>query len=251
MTHQQFLTLTYLWIGLALIVFVVNLFVKAPYGRHTHRNWGPLIDNRLGWIIMELPALVVCPLFFYFGSGEKGVVACLAVGLWLLHYVHRVLVYPFRIKTRGKRIPLAIVGSAIFFNCINGFLCGYFLGNLATYPAGWMSSLPFVVGLLLFVGGMGVNLHSDTILIGLRKPGETGYKIPRGGLFRWISCPNHFGEIVEWVGFALMTWSAPTLAFAVWTAANLIPRALAHHGWYHRQFPDYPAGRRAVLPFVV
>ena len=56
------------------------------------------------------------------------------------------------------------------------------------------------------------------------------------------------GEIIEWSGFALMCWNLPALSFAVWTAANLIPRALSHHAWYRRTFPDYPPGRKAVIP---
>ena len=32
----------------------------------------------------------------------------------------------------------------------------------------------------MFVAGMIINIHSDHILRNLRKPGETGYKIPRG-----------------------------------------------------------------------
>lgn len=38
----------------------------------------------------------------------------------------------------------------------------------------------FSVGFCLWLIGMLVNIHSDHILRNLRKPGETGYKIPRG-----------------------------------------------------------------------
>ena len=48
--------------------------------------------------------------------------------------------------------------------------------------------------------------------------------------------------------FAILCWNLPALAFAVWTAANLVPRAVAHHKWYVAQFPDYPSQRRALLP---
>jgi 3-oxo-5-alpha-steroid 4-dehydrogenase 1 len=65
-----------------------------------------------------------------------------------------------------------------------------------------------------------------------------------------VSCPNHLGEIVQWFGFALMAWNLPALSFAVWTAANLIPRAVVHHRWYRAHFSEYPAGRRAVVPGV-
>ena len=64
---------------------------------------------------------------------------------------------------------------------------------------------------------------SDAILMSLRKPGETGYRIPHGGFYRWISSPNYFGEIVEWVGFALAAWTVPAWVFAWFTATNLIP----------------------------
>jgi len=45
-----------------------------------------------------------------------------------------------------------------------------------------------------------------------------------------------------------MTWSLPGLSFAVWTAANLIPRALHHHSWYKKEFKDYPQKRKAIFP---
>ena len=95
-----------------------------------------------------------------------------------------------------------------------------------------------------------INWQSDNILIHLRKLGEKGYKIPHGGFFKWISCPNHFGEIIEWTGFAIMTWSLSGLSFAIWTAVNLIPRALDHHKWYKDTFSDYPQKRKAVIPFL-
>jgi 3-oxo-5-alpha-steroid 4-dehydrogenase 1 len=99
---------------------------------------------------------------------------------------------------------------------------------------------------------MTVNIHSDHVLRNLRKPGETGYKIPRGGLFTFVSAPNLLGEVTEWIGFAVASWSWPAVAFALLTASNLIPRALQHHEWYTNKFGDeYPSRRRAVIPFVL
>ncbi len=62
--------------------------------------------------------------------------------------------------------------------------------------------------------------------------------------------PNHFGEIVEWAGFAIIAWSLPALTFAIWTFSNLVPRALNHHDWYREHFQDYPKKRKAVLPWL-
>lgn len=42
------------------------------------------------------------------------------------------------------------------------------------------------VGVILFCTGMFINLQADHILRNLRKPGETGYKIPRGTCISFV-----------------------------------------------------------------
>ncbi len=254
MKESTFFLIVYAWIIVAVLIFPLVMMIVAPYGRHTTRKWGALIDNRTGWILMELPALLVFAGFFLGGSGERPGVTWIFFSLWVLHYIHRTLIFPFRLRTRGKKMPLAIVFMAIGFNFVNGFINGYYLGNLAThemYPLAYLADFRFLGGFALFFIGMAINWHSDTVLIRLRKPGESGYMIPRGGLFRLVSCPNHFGEIVEWSGYALMTWCSPAVAFTLWTVANLLPRALHHHKWYRQAFPEYPAGRKALIPWLL
>jgi len=254
MSESAFYLIVYAWIAVAIFIFPVVIRIVAPYGRHTTKKWGALVDNRVGWILMELPALLVFAGFFLSGSGDRPTVTWLFFGLWCLHYVNRTLVFPFRLRTKGKKMPLAIVFMAIGFNFVNGFINGYYLGSLATaseYPSSYIYDLRFILGLVIFILGMLINWHSDNILIHLRKPGETGYMVPQKGFFQLVSCPNHFGEIVEWYGFAMMTWCSPALAFAIWTMVNLVPRALHHHKWYKETFPDYPAGRKALFPFFL
>ncbi len=201
---------------------------------------------------MEIVSLIVFAGFFLSGPAVKSNVMWVFFALWSMHYLNRSLIFPWRTRTSGKKIPLTIVLFAMFFNVINGSLNGYFLGYLSEgIYENWFSSWQFWIGLTIFVSGVVINLLSDGTLLRLRRPGDTGYKIPRGGMFNWISCPNHFGEIVEWSGFAIMCWNLPALSFAIWTIANLVPRALSHHRWYRRYFPDYPKKRKAVIPFIV
>lgn len=246
--------IVYAWIAVALFIFPVVLRTVAPYGRHTTQKWGTMIDNHTGWILMELPALLVFACFYLLGAGDRPAVTWVFFGMWMVHYINRTLIFPFRLRTKGKKMPLAIVSMAIGFNLVNGFINGYFLGTIATsqqYPLSWLIDPRFIGGFIMFFAGMFINWQSDNILIHLRKPGESGYIIPWAGFFRYISCPNHFGEIVEWSGFALMTWCSPALAFALWTLVNLMPRALHHHQWYKGMFPDYPRERKALIPFVI
>lgn len=203
---------------------------------------------RMGWILMEAISPLTFAHFYWHGSATKSAVHWFLFALWILHYLHRSLIYPLRARMEGKQIPLAIVASAIVFNLINGFFNGYWLGNFANFEQGWFGSANALVGMAMYFAGAFINIHSDNALIRLRQPGDTAYYLPQGGLFRWISCPNHFGEILEWCGYALMAWNLPALSFAVWTAANLIPRALSHHRWYRQVFSNYPKERKAVLP---
>ncbi len=238
------------WIGIGIITFFYLLKQTAPYGRHTTTTWGPLIDNKLGWFLMEFFVLVVLCCFLLTGSVKLNVASGIMVGFFAFHYLNRSILFPLRIKTKGKKMPLVIMLSAMGFNMMNGFLLGYYFGNFADYTIEWLTDPRFIVGTVIFLIGMFINWQSDGILINLRKPGETGYKIPQGGLFKYVSCPNLFGEIIEWLGFAILTWSLPGLVFVIWTFANVAPRAISHHKWYLSKFTDYPKQRKAIFPFV-
>jgi 3-oxo-5-alpha-steroid 4-dehydrogenase 1 len=243
-------TIMYSWIVLAVIIFFLLLKITAPYGRHTSSKWGPLVSNKIGWLIMELPVLIVLFYFLMPVSKNISVVSWILISLFCLHYFNRVFVFPFRLHTKGKKMPLIIMLSAIFFNVVNGFSMGYYFAHFANYSPDWFTDWRFIAGTLLFFSGLAINWKADDILIHLRKPDETDYKIPGGWLFEKISCPNLFGELIEWLGFAILCWNLPALTFFLWTAANLIPRALSHHKWYKEKFSDYPAGRKAILPFI-
>ncbi|MBK8921909.1 MAG: 3-oxo-5-alpha-steroid 4-dehydrogenase [Saprospirales bacterium] len=251
MTFSLYSQLLWAWMAVALAAFFYLLRRNAPYGRHIRPGWGPTLDNRLGWFLMEFTVVVVFLITLMGGQSPASALVWVFSGCFLLHYLNRSLIFPLRLRTAGKRMPLAIVLSAVGFNLVNGFFLGYYFAHFASYAPGYWTDIRFLSGQALFWLGMGINWQSDNILIGLRRPGATGYAIPRGGWFERVSCPNLFGEILEWAGFALMTWSLPALAFLVWTAANLVPRALAHHRWYRETFPEYPVARKALVPFVL
>jgi 3-oxo-5-alpha-steroid 4-dehydrogenase 1 len=212
----------------------------APYGRHSVAGWGPRLDARLAWVVMESPAALV------FAAGLVGVTlgpgawACAAA--WLLHYVQRAFIYPFRMRA-PRPMPAAVVMMGATFNGINAWANAQ---ALTATPAvdGWLA-----VGLLIFLAGFVLNRWSDAVLLRLRDRGP-GYHLPVGGAYRWISCPNYLGELVAWAGYALAARSLPALAFFVFTAANLVPRARMHHAWYRATFADMPPERRALVPGV-
>jgi 3-oxo-5-alpha-steroid 4-dehydrogenase 1 len=224
-------------------------FIVAPYGRHTRGRWGPTIPAKAGWVLMEAPASLLFLAFYLTGDNRAQTVPLVFLGMWQLHYVQRAFVYPFLMRG-AARMPLAIPAMAIAFNTLNAYVNALWISQVGHYTTDWLTDPRFIAGAVLFLGGLAVNLRSDQILRNLRGPGETGYKIPVGGAYRWVSSPNYLGEIVEWLGWALATWSFAGLAFAAYTMANLVPRALANHRWYRERFPDYPPQRRAIVPYL-
>lgn len=224
-------------------------YVSAPYGRHVRGGFGPSLPARLGWVLMESPASLVWLAIFALGTHTLEPAPLVLCALWQLHYVNRAFLLPMRMKPDGKRMPVLIAGLAIAFNIVNAYVNARQVSELGHYGTAWLVSPPFLGGTALFLTGRHLNVRADEALIALRNEGR-GYQIPRGPYFRWISCPNYAAEILEWCGWALATWSFAGLSFAVYTLANLAPRALTHHAWYRAKFPDYPPERRALIPGI-
>jgi hypothetical protein len=251
MTEREFFRwLLTAWFGLGAVLFIALFLIKAPYGRYLRQGWGPGLDKKPAWFLMEAVAAAGFLLFFMLGD-HKYAVAWIFLLMWEAHYVHRAFIYPFRLGGVMRTMPAAVMGAGIVFNSVNAYLNGRYLFSFAeTYESAWLEDPRFIAGLAFFAGGYMLNRHSDNILRLMKQKTNYGYGIPRGGFYRWVSCPNYLGEIIIWTGWALATWSLPGLAFAVWTAANLVPRAHAHHVWYKQQFTDYPSERKALLPGI-
>ena len=238
------------WLSIATVSCIALLMVSAPYGRHIRSGWGPTLRSRWGWLLMEAPSAIGFFVWFLLGAGWRSTVACVFLGLWEFHYLYRAFIYPFTLRDRGKQMPVSVVLMAAFFNLGNTYVNARYLFTLSGgYPTAWLLDIRFLLGLALFITGTVINRQSDAILRGLRRGQETGYRIPYGGLFRWVSSPNYTGEIIEWLGWAIATWSLPGLSFAIWTYANLAPRAFANQRWYQEHFPDYPPERQALFYF--
>ena len=233
------------WIVLlfAALVFPVLFFIPAPYGRHARPGWGPTMPAKAAWVVMESVSFFVFAALWVLNPAFGTPVVTLLGVAWLIHYGQRSFVFSLLMRDENRQKPLLTVVMAIIFNVLNAAGNAMALTDRAI-------DLQLGLGLALFAFGMGVNVHSDHVLRTLRKPGETGYLVPKGGFFTWLSAPNYFGEILEWVGFAIAAQTLAGWAFVAFTVANLAPRALSNHRWYLQKFSDYPASRRALIPFL-
>ena len=143
----------------------------------------------------------------------------------------------------------------MIFNAINAYMIGgwlFYLSPVDLYTSDWLLSPLFFLGTIIFFIGMGINLYSDHIIRNLRRPGDTAHYIPNRGLYKYVASANYFGETVEWIGFAILSWSVAGAVFVLWTFANLAPRARAIHNRYCSEFgDDYKnLNRRYIIPFL-
>ncbi|XP_008053073.1 3-oxo-5-alpha-steroid 4-dehydrogenase 1 [Carlito syrichta] len=243
-------TLAYLQGFLGCVVLVLLQVLSSGYGRYSSSS-RLHVPARAAWAVQELPALAL-PLYQCALAPAPRLQSwpnCILLAMYLVHYVQRTLIYPFLIRG-GKPMPLYSSVLAFMFCTYNGYLQSRYLSQYAVYTDAWVTDPRFLVGFVLWLMGMLINIHSDHILRNLRKPGETGYRIPTGGLFEYVSAANYFGEIIEWCGYALASWSIQGGAFALCTFCFLLGRAKEHHTWYHKRFEDYPKFRKIIIPFL-
>jgi 3-oxo-5-alpha-steroid 4-dehydrogenase 1 len=252
---------TALAIGFAIVavIAVAALFIQTPYGRFADDKYGISLDPRLGWFLMELPSMVV---FLYFYSKGPNAVApfpLFVLFVWVVHYANRGFLMPALMRVPlGQRssFSLFVVAIGWLVTSLHGYLNGSWASTYANHVGwDWFSDPRFIVGVLLYYGGLLFNLHSDHTLRQLRTKEEAAqgvkkYRIPRGGLFEYVSSPSYFSELVFWAGFALFTWSLAGVFILTISMANLVPRAIATHAWYREKFSDYPPERRILVPFI-
>jgi protein-S-isoprenylcysteine O-methyltransferase Ste14 len=237
-----------------IVTFLALFFFPAQYGRLKNSNRTSfMMPSKYGWILEEIPNLLITLYYTCLYSTPKstvGVINYLVLSMFFIHYIHRTLIFPFSI-VNSKNMPLEIMLLGATFTTFNSIMICRSVLFFADYNWDYIVSFRFMLGLALFILGMYINIYHDYSVISQRK-GKDGYIVPKGGLFEYISCPNYFGEIVEWLGFAIASGTFSGLVFGISTFSNLFPRALEYHKWYHNKFGEgYPKGRKAIIPFII
>lgn len=240
--------------ALAPIIFIALHKINAGYGMMRSAGWGPSISNRIGWILMEMPSFAAMLAILLAAPAQISCVPLVMAIFFLAHYFQRSFIFPLLMRGKSK-MPLAIILMGMVFNTINAYLIGgwlFFIAPKDYYPLSWLVSPQFIAGTVIFIAGIWINLQSDNIVRHLRKPGDTRHYIPRGGMYRYVASANYFGEFLEWTGYAVLTWSAAGAVFALWTFANLAPRAAAINRRYASEFGESYTSlhRRNIIPFI-
>lgn len=238
---------------LAVFVFIGLQFVEAGYGYLFNPKFGRPISNKVGWVLMESPVFVAMCLLWAFSERRFEAAPLLLFLLFQTHYFNRSFIFPLRLRGNSK-MPLGIVLMGMLFNTLNALMQGGWIFYLAPehFYDGWFAQPYIYIGGVIFFVGMWINHRSDAIIRGLRKEGDTRHYIPYGGMFRYVTSANYFGELTEWIGFAIASWSWAGVVFVLWTFANLAPRAASLRRRYEQEFGEEftRLGRKRIIPFI-
>ena len=263
-TPDFFHDLLFIMFLVGLVVFVSLYFVDAGYGKMRTEKWGPALNNKVGWLLMECPVFFVMGYLYFkslpfYGGVTRHVPYLLFFLIFEFHYFQRSFVFPFLLQGKGK-MPLVIMFFSVVWNLINGYIQGYFLFHIAPndpvyaqlYTIDWITSPQFIIGTIIFITGWCINIHSDHVIRHLRQPGDTNHYLPKKGLYKYVTSANYLGEITEWLGFAILTWSLAGLLFFWFSCCNLVPRSNAIYKKYAEEFPDEFDCKKLkrIIPFI-
>lgn len=238
---------------IALVVFIALYFVDAGYGIMFSKKWGLSVNNKLGWVLMEAPVFFVMTACWWFSERTFALTPLVFFLLFQSHYFQRSFIFPFMISG-NSRMPISIMMMGVIFNTLNGLMQGGWIFHVSPadmYTNDWLTTPQFIIGTIIFIAGMCINLHSDHIIRHLRQPGDKNHYLPKGGMYDYVTSANYFGELTEWIGFAILTWSWAGFVFAFWTFANLTPRAHTIHKKYKAMFPEMAQlNLKRIIPFI-
>lgn len=244
---------------IGLVIFVTLYYVDAGYGKMRSEKWGSAINNKIGWFLMEMPVFLI--VLYLWAISPYMVTRHAPYWVFLLifefHYFQRSFIFPFILKGKGQ-MPIIIMLLSVIWNLMNGYIQGFWLFHLAPkyypelYTVDWLYDPRFIIGTIIFITGWIINMHSDHVIRNLRKPGDTNHYLPKKGLYKYVTSANYLGEITEWFGFAILTWSFAGLLFWWFSCCNLVPRANSIYLKYEQEFPDEFDRKKLkrIIPFI-
>lgn len=241
------------WTAGKIILYVAFALITPMLGLSEWRGWSTLkyskfrsekgLSSRTGMFILYFVP-VVAHLLTISNYGYEWTIPqiCLSVCV-ILHFSKRSAESLFLHKYAGPIDPLTVFQIAFFYSGVS-WAAAYF----NQFTPSVVDSV-FFIGIVFFITGVVGNFVHHKYLADLRRE-STAYFIPQKGLFKWVSCPHYFFEILGWLGMAMVCKQPYMYLTFLAMTFYLMARSLKAQQWYRNQFADYPAERKAMIPFL-
>eukprot|EP01089_Gocevia_fonbrunei_P015026 TRINITY_DN4296_c0_g1_i4.p1 TRINITY_DN4296_c0_g1~~TRINITY_DN4296_c0_g1_i4.p1 ORF type:complete len:249 (+),score=-0.23 TRINITY_DN4296_c0_g1_i4:271-1017(+) len=206
------------------------------------------IPSALGLALVYAPAPLLYLFDYFYISTNPYKYSLYHIGLMVAfigHFLRRefeIFYYKYSGIMDVLDVPTITVGYSTF-----AALTAYHHNHIDT-----TLSLPpqYIFGFLIFLAGEIMSSYHYCLITFNPIVDKTKLDIPRGGLFEWIACPHHLGEIICWFGYAIMSRYLIVWVGAVAMTVYLVARASETLAWFQDKFKEqWPPGRKALIPF--
>jgi protein-S-isoprenylcysteine O-methyltransferase Ste14 len=227
---------------------------NAGYSKFADPNKQLKVSSRTGMLLLYSPALLVALGYLKHAStvtSKSNGRETLTAGLLALHFGKRVWECSFLHKYSGTMdgdflLPISSVYA------LTSTMIAHQQLQIAEYSHTASNAL-CSFGIFLFMTGQFGNFYHHYLLAELRRgknaSGER-YVIPTGGLFKFVTMPHYFCEILAWLGIACVTQQLNAFLTVADMTSYLAGRSMATTRWYRSKFLNYPSERKHLIPFV-
>eukprot|EP00928_Gymnodinium_smaydae_P048097 TRINITY_DN32136_c0_g1_i1.p1 TRINITY_DN32136_c0_g1~~TRINITY_DN32136_c0_g1_i1.p1 ORF type:complete len:260 (+),score=23.07 TRINITY_DN32136_c0_g1_i1:53-832(+) len=224
---------------------------NAGYSKFADPKKSFKVSSRLGMLLLYSPAFAVSLKYLQssplaIGNGREKITASLLA----LHFGKRVFEVMCVHQYSGTMDGDFLVPISASY-ALTAALIAHQQRQIEAYTHPLAKvSLGVGVGLAL-LGQLG-NLYHHILLSKLRagKSASERYVIPVGGLFRYVTMPHYFCELVSWLGLACVTQQLNAFLTVADMLSYLGGRSVATTRWYKSKFADYPSERKHLIPFL-
>ncbi|XP_011698341.1 PREDICTED: polyprenol reductase-like [Wasmannia auropunctata] len=247
-----------------------KLEVPKRWFRHFYILCAPLMTITLCLVLYKnlyngsIPEIVFTLLDALLGTSRKPLIsaedAILAIVIYNIHCWKRFYetCYINVFSNQKIHIFVYLVGHIHYMGlilCILGESAGFVKGSHANVSLHKITTVKLVCAFICLWSSY-MQLKTNFILAKLRKNTHGDvvsleYKIPSGGLFKYIAGPLQLCEILIYLMLSMILWQASTYHFVtLWVISNQVECAVLCHRWYRKTFKNYPKERKILIPYI-
>lgn len=225
---------------------------NAGYSKFADPKKSYKVPSRIGMLLLYSPAFVVSLGYLRSapksnGNGREWLTAALLA----VHFGKRVFECLFVHKYSGTMDGDFLVPISMSY-VMTAALSAHQQLQIKDYSHPWSGPV-YGIGLGMAIVGQAGNFYHHLLLSRLRKDGNSSgerYVIPSGGLFRFVTMPHYFFELIAWLGLACVTQQMNGFLTLCDMTSYLAGRSVATTRWYKSKFANYPIERKHLIPFL-
>lgn len=227
---------------------------NAGYSKFADATAKFKVPSRVGMFLLYSPALVVSLAYLKnaptSGNGREKLTASLLA----IHFGKRVLESLFLHRYSGTMNGDFLLPISTSY-ALTAALVAHQQRQIVAYAGDFVDQRMLLAGVALNVVGQLGNFYHHWLLATLRpRKGEGDfehkYTIPEAGLFKYVTAPHYFFELIAWLGVAGVTQHLSPLLTVGDMLSYLAGRSIATTRWYKSKFENYPAERKNLIPFL-